>query len=78
MTNMKQRVKVLTFFSVDICEVGEVHVVHEALAVCMSILFSVQICEAREVRVVHEALAVADGVEDAQGGGLGDVLLVEI
>ena len=29
------------FFSVDTCEVGEVHVVHEALAVCMSILFSV-------------------------------------
>jgi len=53
-------------------------VVHEALAVCMSILFSVYICEAREVHVVHEALAVADGVEDVQGGGLGDVLLVEM
>ena len=52
--------------------------VHEALAVCMSILFSFHICEAREVHVVHEALAVADDVEDVQGGALGDVLLVEI
>ena len=52
--------------------------VHEALAVCMSILFTVHICEAREIHVVHEALAVAGGFKDVQGVGLGDVLLVEI
>jgi len=41
------------------------------------VLFSVGIREARKVHVVHQALAVAGGVEDVQGGGFGDVPLVE-
>jgi len=45
-------------------------------SVCAFCSLSSQICD-REV-VVHEAFALADGVDDVQGGGLGDVLLNEL
>ena len=46
-------------------------------SLCTFCSLSSQTCD-REVHVVHEAFALADGVDDVQGGGLGDVLLNEL
>jgi len=44
---------------------------------CISFCFQLTYVKP-ERNVVHKALAVADGVEDAQDGGLGIVLLAEV